>query len=115
MNKQLVFEIICVVVASVILITYLVKKDKLPIKYALLWYIPILIILILLLFPSILSYVSIFLGFEVLSNMIVYLVLGILLFITLSLTVIVSKQKKQIYLLIQEVSLLKEKCEKNTK
>ena len=49
------------------------------------------------------------LGFQTISNLVVGVFIVILFFITISLTVIVSAQKKKITLLIQEVSILKEK------
>ena len=47
--------------------------------------------------------------FELLSNMMLTFLIVILLFITLSLTIIVSTQNEKIRLLIQELSILKGK------
>jgi hypothetical protein len=52
-------------------------------------------------------------GFSTISNLVIGIILVILLFITIALTVIVSGQKEKIRILIQEVSILKEKVNKN--
>lgn len=90
-----------------IVITYILRKDKMPIRYALLWYFSSLIILILSLFPIILELFSSLIGFETTSNLVIGILITILLYITLSLTMIVSSQNKKINLLIQEISILK--------
>ena len=91
------------------IILELVKKEKIAIKYSFVWLIPFVILLIFVLIPSFLTWTTNFLGFQTASNMILALLVGLLLIISIALTVIVSNQKEQIRLLIQEVSLLKEK------
>ena len=88
---------------------HLVKKERIAIKYSLVWLLPCIVLLIFVLVPGFLTWTTKLLGFQTASNMILTLLVGLLLIITISLTVIVSKQKEQIRLLIQEVSLLKEK------
>lgn len=89
------------------------KKDKMPVKYSLIWLFSSLLILALGLFPNILVSISKIIGFITMSNFVVGIFIFILLMITLFLTVIISKQEKKIVLLIQEISMLKE--EKNEK
>lgn len=91
-----------------ILTTYFLQKQKLPVKYSLIWYIITLIIIILGAFPNILITVSSLCGFQVVSSFIVGIILTLLMFITLTLTIIVADQRKKITLLIQEVSMLKQ-------
>ena len=50
-------------------------------------------------------------GFELLSNMVLCMFIGVLLLITLALTVMVTGLKKRTTLLIQEISLLKKELE----
>lgn len=98
-------------IALILMFTIIVilKKDLIPIKFSLLWWIVIIILLFLSLYPKfLLSFVNL-LGFKTTSNMVTGVFFVILLFITISLTVIISNQKKKINLLIQEVSLLKSK------
>ena len=93
----------------IVLILHYVKKEKILIKYSLVWLLPSIVLLIFVLVPGFLTWTTNLLGFQTASNMILTLLVGLLLVITIALTVIVSTQKEQIRLLIQEVSLLKEK------
>lgn len=93
----------------------LLKKDRIPVKYSLVWLFSGLIILFLALIPNLFGFFSKVLGFAIIANMVVGIFVFILLMITISLTVIVSGQKKKITLLIQEVSMLKGKNIDNNK
>lgn len=85
------------------------KKDKMPVKYAIIWFSAAILILFVSLLPNFLTFISSLLGFEAMSSMVIGMMLVILLIISMVLTIIVSNQKKMITTLIQEVSLLKEK------
>ncbi len=104
----LVFSIVLALVTTVV-----VKRGRMPIKYSLLWYFSSLIIFILAVFPFIIEWVAELFGFITLSNLITSIMIGILLFLTMSLTIITAGQKRKITLLIQEVSMLKEKVSNN--
>lgn len=95
--------------------TYILRKGRIPEKYALLWYFISLVILILTFFPGVFSFLSNKLGFQVMSNLIIGMMLVLLIFLTMSLTIIVSGQKKKTTLLIQEISLLKAKINNERK
>lgn len=90
-----------------ILVSYFLQKRKLPVKYSLIWYAIIFIMLILGASPNMLVKVSNFCGFQAVSSFVVGIILTLLMFITLTLTVIVAEQKKKITMLIQEISMLK--------
>ena len=92
--------------------TIVVKKGRMPIKYSLLWYFSSLIIFVLAVFPFIIEWIAKLFGFITLSNLITSIMIGILLFLTMSLTIITAGQKRKITLLIQEISILKEKNNK---
>ena len=96
-----------------IVTTFVLRKGRIPIKYSLLWYFSSLIIFLVAIFPFIIEFIANILGFTTLSNLITAIIVVILLFLTMSLTIITSGQKKKITLLIQEVSILKEKVGKN--
>lgn len=96
----------------ILLVCYILKKEKMPVKYSIIWFSSALIILLVSIVPGFLTGISSFLGFEALSSMITGMMLIILLSISMILTVIVSNQKKVITTLVQEVSLLKEKDSK---
>ena len=96
-------------VFSFFIIFILLKKEKIPVKYSLVWLLSSLIFLIVSLFPYSLSDITKFIGFQTTSNLVIGIILALLLIITMVLTTIVSAQNKKITLLIQEVSLLKGK------
>lgn len=103
---------IVLVLFSVILgivTTLVLKKGRIPIKYSLIWYFSSLMIFILAVVPFVLEFIALKLGFQTISNLVVGIIISLLLFITMSLTIITSGQKTKITLLIQEVSMLKEK------
>jgi len=97
----------------ILVTTYILKKGRIPEKYSLLWYFIALVILIVSILPNIFVYFSHALGFEAMSSLITGIILGLLTFLTMALTIIVSGQKKKTTLLIQEISLLKSEVYKN--
>lgn len=107
MSYNLRLGLIIVGLLIFIITLYLLKKDRIPVKYSLVWLFSGLIILFLALIPNLFGLLSDLLGFMTMSNMVVGMFIFILLMITISLTVIVSGQKKKMILLIQEVSMLK--------
>ena len=94
-----------------ILTSYFLKKNKLPVKYSLIWYAIIIIMLILGAFPDILVNISNYCGFQTLSSFVIGIILTLLMFITLALTMIVATQRKRMSLVIQEISLLKKELD----
>ncbi len=90
-----------------VIILNLLKRNKLPIKYSLVWIIAICVLLIISLVPFILEFFAKSFGFLTMANLVIGIMITLLLGITLILTVIISQQKKQITMLIQEVSIIK--------
>ena len=87
-------------------VVYLIRKKALSLQYTLLWLLSILVMLIISIFPGVLTYISHFLGFQLESNAVFSLVLGLCIIILLSLTSIVSRQSDKIKTLIQTIALL---------
>ena len=87
--------------------TMVLKKGRIPIKYSLLWYLSGVIILAVAIFPFSIECITTLIGFKTTSNFVIGIIISLLLFLTMSLTIITSGQKKKITLLIQEVSILK--------
>jgi hypothetical protein len=90
-------------------IIQLVRKNRITIKYSLVWMSAILAILIGALIPGILPFIADLLGFETLPNLIFTLMIGILISVSMVLTIIVSGLKEKVRVLTQEISLLKER------
>ena len=109
MSSNLRFFVTIVGVALVLITAIILKKGRVPVKYSLIWFFSGAVIVLVGLVPGFLENISKSLGFLTISNMIIGVFIIILLLITMSLTIIVSGQKKKITLLIQEISILKEK------
>ena len=104
-NLRLAIFVVTLILSFIII--SVLKKDKIPVRYSILWWLVVAILLLLVIFPKLFIYITNLLGFQTISNMVVGIFIIILLFITISLTIIVSGQRKKIALLIQEVSMLK--------
>lgn len=109
MPIKLKIGLICVSIFIFFITVLILKKDRMPVKYSLVWFFSSFIILMLAIFPSIFEKITSLVGFVTISNMIIGVFIFILLMICISLTVIVSTQKRRITLLIQEISILKDK------
>lgn len=104
-------QVLMFLFALIFLLTIInmVRKNKLNLRYALLWLAAGSTMLLISIFPKIVLFLTRIIGFELASNMILFLGIVLLLGISLSLTKIVSKQSSQIQILTQELSRLKSK------
>ena len=107
-NNLKILAIMFLIIISII-ITLFVRKNKISIKYSLIWYFMCFVLILFTLFPHLLGLITNFFGIQVASNMIFAIMIGGLFIICISLTIIVSIQKEQIKNLIQEVSIIKAK------
>lgn len=107
LNLRLAVLVVTLILAFAIY--KILSKRIIPVKYSFLWWLAIIVLLMLVIFPDVLIWFAYQLGFQTISNLVVGVFIVILFFITISLTVIVSAQKRKITLLIQEVSILKGK------
>ncbi len=108
MSNDLRLAVVIVGIVLVLITVMILKKGRMPVKYSLIWLFSGIVIMLVGLVPRFWEGISKSLGFLTISNMIIGVFIFILLLITMSLTIIVSGQKKKITLLIQEISLLKE-------
>ena len=112
MSINLTFVLLIVSISLILLTTYVLKKGRISEKYSLLWYAFALIILFVAIFPKMFSYIAQKLGFEVMSNFAIAIILGTLILLTMAITIMISGQKKKTTLLIQEISILHERLNK---
>lgn len=96
----------------IVLILYLVHKERINIKYSLIWLILFVALLLCLFIPGLLTFITKLLGFQTSSNMILSLLIAVLVLINIVNTVINTSQDRKIRLLIQELSTLKAKNNK---
>ncbi|BDC96138.1 DUF2304 domain-containing protein [Treponema saccharophilum] len=104
-NLRILLIIVSVIISVISL--KLIRKGSLSVKYALFWLSAALILLLVGLIPNQIGLLTKFVGFEATSNFVTGVLLLILLAICLMLTLVVSKLRKSITLLVQELSMLK--------
>ena len=90
-----------------LLVVYYVKKNKISVRYSIVWFLCLLLLTLFTIFPNLLGFVTNLVGIQISSNFIFAFMIGVLFIITLSLTIIVSEEQEKIKQLIQEVSILK--------
>ena len=84
----------------------MLKKNQVALKYALLWMFSGLILLILAVFPGILDSFSRLIGVYSSVNALFAVLVGFIIILMISLTSIVSSEKREIVRLVQELSVL---------
>lgn len=92
-----------------IVILFQLKRSRIPVKYSLVWILSSFIILLIAIVPQLFINIAELFGFVTMSNLVISMFIFLLLMISLTLTVIVSGQRKKITLITQELSILKSK------
>ena len=111
MNSNLKLASAIFIFIVIFTILHYVKKRKINIKYSVVWIVLFGILFIFLLIPGLLELATKAIGFQIPSNMIFSVLIGVLVMINIAFTAIMSSQDKKIRKLIQEVSILKKECE----
>ena len=104
---QMVFGV--VLLLFMIAVVHMIRKRYLEIKYALSWFLTLVFLMVVDVFPGILSHVTAWVGVELPSNMLFILGFCFLMGIVLNLTVALSKLSVQNKTLIQEVGILEKR------
>ena len=115
MSDSLVKGLLIVGIFLIVMVTIILKKGRIPMKFALVWYVPSIAIVLLALFPGLFEYIADFIGFQTISNLVAVFLFVVLFLIIIALTVIIAGQTTKINLLIQEVSMLKKQVNENGK
>lgn len=111
MSINLRIFLVLVVISFIILIVHAIRKNRLLLKYSLLWLASAFIMLVSILFPTFLKLLTNLLGIELVSNLVFLIGFFILLVLTFVLTIIVSEQKRKIVLLVEEIAIVKKEIE----
>lgn len=102
------FLIVCVLLFIAAIVRYLVLK-KLNLKYTLVWLLSALLMLVIAIFPGIISFFTKLIGIQVASNAVFFFAILFLFVIVLTLTAIVSGLNNRIYRLVQTQALLEKR------
>lgn len=106
MSIQIRVALIALAALLLVGIVRLVFKGRLQLKYSLMWLVLSLLLIVVAVFPGIVTWLAGLLGFLAPSNLVLFAAVFCLLLVCLSLTVIVSWQSRDIRSLIQRVALI---------
>lgn len=109
MSSRLQFCIFIAIFFYYIFLSALLRQRKLSLKYSLLWFFSGLLMLILNIFPSLLTIFSNLVGIENETNCLFAIVIFCILVILVSLTSIVTKQNEKNKSLVQNVAILEKR------
>ena len=109
MSLELIIALIIFSIILCVVTTIILQKGLIPAKYSLLWYFISIVIFLVAVLSKPLELFANTVGFQTLSN----IILTLLIFLTMSLTIIISSQRRRTTLLIQELSLLKSQTKIN--
>ena len=111
MSPRLQLVIAVAAIAAILYIVTLVRIRRLELKYALIWFLVGILLLIFDLFPGLLPIMSTALGITLPINMLTFLGLVFVLMIIFSQTIVISNLTRKSKRLTQEVGLLYKKVE----
>ncbi len=118
MSKTFLAATLLAVLFFLTIVIVLLRQKKLYLKYALLWLLTGVVMIVVAVFPGILTSIFNFLGIQVYSNGIFAVLFLFFMIILMSLTSIVSILNAKIRTLTQEMAILEKKVrdmEDNTK
>lgn len=115
MSSTLKIFLVFLLLISIILIIRRLKHKKISIRYGVLWIALVFLLMISVFISGLYFDLAKFLGFEKTSNMIFLLAFFGLFYLTFTLVTTISVLNEKIKNLVQEVSILKERVEKNEK
>lgn len=100
----------------IISMVVLLIKKKISVKFALVWIILFTILLLSIIIPGFLEWMTSIAGFQTASNMILSVFIAVLVAINIASTIVISRQGKRIAKLTQEIAIInKALADKNEK
>ena len=105
-------NLIIIVIMYIFFILKAVKRKNMRINYLIFWSITGVALIILLLAPNFVENISNLLGFGLPINMIFSMAIFIILYLIFDLTRLITKEQNKNVMLIQEISMLKQRIEK---
>lgn len=111
MTIMLKVVIILLVLLFVLIIVRAVKRRSLNINFSMFWILISVVLIISTILSEKIEYFSRMLGFEKASNMVFFVTIFLLFYLILMLMVVISKELKKNILLVQEISILKQRVE----
>lgn len=103
-----IFLIVCVALFFLFLLRYLIKR-KLNLKYSLIWIFASIFMLVVVIFPQIISWFCGIVGIQTPTNAVFFIAIVFLFMLVMMLTAIVSHMNLRIYRNTQMQALLEER------
>ena len=110
--QRLTFTLIFAVVVFFAVVLWLLKKRRLALKYTLLWFLTGFLLLVLVVFPNLMSRLAALTGIQSRMNALYIFLIAFLIILVLSLTSIASRQTDRIRALAQAMAVLEERVRK---
>ena len=112
MPFQLKIALLVSLIVYLIIVSISVKHKTMRINYLIFWSFVGALMLVALFIPGLIRNIATFLGFEAPVNMLLVGSIFMILFLIHDLTRVITKEHNKNVLLIQEISLLKDRIEK---
>lgn len=112
MTLRLQIIIAVLVVLILVYMINMVRKHSIDLRYSLKWFLLCILVLILDVFPGILTWLAKLAGIAVPSNMIFFVAILLLLLTVYSLTASVSRLSEKTRRLTQEIAILRDEVER---
>lgn len=109
MSHKLQFIILLALAVYFCILFYLLKKRRLNIKYTLLWIFSGFLMLVLTIFPGLITFFSKLVGIIEPTNALFAALLFCMIIILMSLTAVISKMNEQIKRLTQTIAMLEKR------
>lgn len=111
-SLELHLILFCLIILADLFLIKMITKNKLELKYALLWLLLGIILLLMVFIPNLVMFLAQILGIDTPTNALFLFGILILLAITFSLTVALSRATNKIKDLAQELGIIKYEFEK---
>ena len=111
MQLTLRIALIIITLIYLFIIIKAIKNKKMQISFSVFWIITGLVLLIAIAIPNMIENISKLLGFELSVNMIFCAAIFLLFYLVFNLNILLSKENRKNTLLIQEISILKQRVE----
>ena len=94
-NSKLTISLLLVAFLLIIVTLVTLRKNKINVKFAIIWFIPAISIALFALLPNLFIKFAQLFGFQTISNLIIGFILVLILFLIMSLTVIITGLSKK--------------------
>ena len=111
MGLELRISLFIAIAVYMTLIVVLLRKKSLNLKYSLLWMFMAVVLLVMVAFPGLVEFLAGLIGVASYINAIFMSFIFFILLLVVSLSSIVSKQRREIKTLIQNMEILKKEIE----